>query len=353
MNNERALEFQPRTTGQLLDQAIRLYRKNFWTFIGIIALMQVPFTLVQLLINYFTVNESPFLMQNATSIEDFGPFIIGGLASISVGLASIVFIQGFAAAALTQAVSDFYLGEKISIIDAYRKVKNSWPSLLGAIFLLFLFMIPLFIWMLLPCIGWLTGPGMFVFVGMMLAPLIAPSVVLEKRKAYDSLIRAWELAMKRFWWLLGFVIILAVFSYVVVTAPTQIISYIFSSQLLEVAGTQEYIDLYRLQMIIQTLLGLVMGVLYFPLRSTGIILAYFDLRVRVEGFDLAVLAHQADPDITDIVELTEVGLQPVGGFKVEGIHFGYFAALTLGVMVAYFAISTASMIFLLPLIGGL
>jgi hypothetical protein len=349
MSTERILEFQPRTIGQLLDQAIRLYRNNFWTFTGIIALMQVPFTLIQLTLNYFTVNESGVLRPAITSMEDLGPYIIG----LIIVLASIVFIQGFAAAALTQAISDFYLGEKIGIIEAYRKVKRSWISLLGALFLLFLFMIPLFIWTLIPCIGWLTGPGMFVFVGMMLSPLIAPSVVLEKRRAYDAIKRAWGLAMKRFWWLLAFVIILGLFSYIVVTGPTQIIGLIFQSRLIGATGTEEYMNVYRLLLVVQTLLGLIMGILYFPLRSTGIILAYFDLRVRSEGFDLAVLAHQADPDVTDVVDLASLGLQPVGKFRIELSHLGYFAALTVGAVVVYFAFATLSMLLLLPLLGGM
>lgn len=34
---------RPLSLGQLFDQAIRLYRRNFWKFVGIIAVVQIPY----------------------------------------------------------------------------------------------------------------------------------------------------------------------------------------------------------------------------------------------------------------------------------------------------------------------
>ena len=40
--------------GELLDQAVRLYRRNFTRFIGMLALVQVPLALLQLGVSFLT-----------------------------------------------------------------------------------------------------------------------------------------------------------------------------------------------------------------------------------------------------------------------------------------------------------
>ena len=47
---------RPLGLGQLLDQAIRLYRQNFFKFIGIVAIVQIPLGLIQLGISLVTLD---------------------------------------------------------------------------------------------------------------------------------------------------------------------------------------------------------------------------------------------------------------------------------------------------------
>src|SRR3954447_25380001 len=42
----RPFRLRPRDVGGILDQAVVLYRRNFVTYVGIVALMQVPVSLV-------------------------------------------------------------------------------------------------------------------------------------------------------------------------------------------------------------------------------------------------------------------------------------------------------------------
>jgi hypothetical protein len=61
---------------------------------------------------------------------------------------------------------------------------------------------------------------------------------------------------------------------------------------------------------------------------TAFTLVYFDLRVRTEGFDIALLTMQAEgtTDVSDAVALTA----PVTNEKwITGVDLGNFAILTL------------------------
>ncbi|MCP4424404.1 MAG: hypothetical protein GY803_07935, partial [Chloroflexi bacterium] len=52
------LKLRPLSIGELLDQVIRLYRRNFLTFIGIVALVQMPLTLLQWVMTLATFGSS-------------------------------------------------------------------------------------------------------------------------------------------------------------------------------------------------------------------------------------------------------------------------------------------------------
>src|SRR5690242_26113 len=43
-------QLRPMTIGDLLDAAFRLYREHFLTFVGTVALLQVPMAMLQLLV---------------------------------------------------------------------------------------------------------------------------------------------------------------------------------------------------------------------------------------------------------------------------------------------------------------
>lgn len=334
---EGTFNLRPRTIGELLDQAIRLYRKNFLTFIGIIALMQVPLTLFQLVIQYIQIT---MLDETITSLDpSISDILIGSFVpGILLSVAQLVLIGGFATAALTRAIGDSFLGEQTGIFDAYKKIGESWRALVGALFVYAILVILFFVWAMIPCVGWLTGPGMVGFLAFMVSPFIAPAVVLEKRSAGKALKRAWNLGMKRFWWLLGFAFILTLFSYVIVSGPVVLIQLISDSPLTSAGTPGDFGSMFTWQLIVQTLLGMILGLLFFPLSSAGYILAYFDLRVRYEGFDLALLARQTGGENINAGELSTLGVAPSENIKIGANQIGYFIGLSLLLLVVFFVL---------------
>jgi len=338
---------RPLGMGQLLDQAIRLYRRNFLQFIGITAIVQIPLGLLQMGSSLLTLSGLSFPSDFDTTPPQgiFGPqdmfgsaYILGILGSAVVAILSFVLIQVVATAAMTRAVAATYLGESIGITDAYRQIGRSWLSLLGAMLLAILAVLGLVIWFIVPCVGWLTGLGMLVFFSLVVIPLIAPVIVLEKQKATRAIRRAWDLARRRFWWVLGFVLILAIFAHIIITGPVLLLSLLFNfvvgSGPLATSTTQA-----MTQTVLQSITQLVGGLIYLPLQITAITLMYFDLRIRTEGFDLTVLTESVSAESrSEFSEITTQAPEPERGNLVTINEMGYFVLIEIGAVVLYFII---------------
>lgn len=331
-------QLRPLGLGQLLDQAIRLYRRNFLKFIGIIAIVQIPLTLLQMVSALLTVGgmSAPFDSDSniPTDLAEILGFVgLGG--TILVAIVTFVLVQGVATAALTRAIAGSYLGESVGMLEAYRKIGRSWVSLIGALLLTGLIAIGLLIWTLVPCIGWLTGLGMLVFLSLVITPLIAPIIVLEKQAATEAVRRAWDLARRRFWWVLGFVLILVLFGQLIITIPVVLITYLFQFIVgggpFAMSTTETMI-----QTVTQSLSQLGLSVIYLPLQLTAITLMYFDLRIRTEGFDLAVLAGSVSGVQTDVDTVTVEAPQPEKGNLITWNEMGYFALIEIGAVALYF-----------------
>jgi hypothetical protein len=344
---------RPLRLGELLDRAIRLYRANFLTFIGIIAVVYVPLTVLQIAASTLATNSLGSLSGTSNPEEIFTNYSywIGVLSTIVLSLVQFVLVQGVATGALTRSVADSYLGKKTGILDAYRGIGKSWLSLLGALLLIILILILLSVWwIIVPCIGWLTGLGMLMFVSSVVNPLVPPVVVLENRGAIDSIRRAWNLARRRFWPVLGYIIVLMLFSWLVINGPVTIMNLVLSGVF------QSFEDLtmqFVLMSIIQGLVSLVFVLLYYPLQMTAFTLIYFDLRVRTEGYDLALLtaqaAHTESADNTAVIPTSETNER-----LITGPELGNFAILTLagvGLYIFFVSFIMGGVFFLSALFG--
>jgi hypothetical protein len=336
--------------GEILDQAIRLYRRNFVAFVGIIAIVYIPIMLIQTGLSYLT---TAGINRNASDpLQVFTPsYLIGIMGSLVMVFVQFILIQGVATAALTRAVADNYLGQPVGILDAYKKVGSSWTRLLGVLLLLFLLLLGVGIAMLVPCAGWLTGPGAFFFLVFSVSPLVAPIVMIEKRDASTTLRRAWDLARRRFWWLLGFMFILVLFSQLVITGPTLAVNYI----LVLVFGRQDLSQTSIVTTIINSLVSLIGGTFYLPLQLTAYTLVYFDLRVRTEGFDLALLSMQISGAQPSLETIQELPVQLPSGKLVEWTDVGNFAILTIvggGLYLLLVSVITFFMMGILGAAGG-
>ena len=338
---------RPLRIGELLDRAIRLYRANFLTFIGIVALVYVPLMVLQVASSAL-LSSGSMNLSSPEQIFSNAAYWIGLLSTFFIAILQFILVQGIAMGALSKAVADSNLGKKTGILDAYRGIGSSWGSLLGALILVSLLAIAVLLWWLVPCIGWITGLGMLLYLTAVVNPLVPPVVVLEDQTATGAIQRAWSLARRRFWPVLGYAFLLGLFSLIVVNGPAAIANIILTQLFQNVGDVGMYLVLTS---IIQGLVSLVFSLLYYPLQMTAFTLVYFDLRVRTEGFDIALLTMQAEgtTDVSDAVAMTA----PVTNEKwITGVDLGNFAILTLagaGIYILFTSVLMGGMFFLTSL----
>lgn len=341
-------QLRPLGLGQLLDRAIRLYRRNFVTFIGIIASVYVPITVFQLLLTIIniprTIETLERLSNSSAQPPSWGSLVdlwstttsAGGASWFLTFILTFVLVNGAATAALVRAVSDSYLGEPVSILGSFRKIGRRWLRLIGALLLAALIGLGILLyWFVVPCLGWITGLGIWLYFLWVIQALIAPILVLEDQSAGGAIRRAWDLSRRRFWWALGFMFILYIFSQIVVTAPAALASGVLNAVLGSWASAGDPASVLTIQTVVQSLVSLALNLIYLPLQLTATILLYFDLRIRTEGFDLDVLSASIEASGTELGEITTQAPPPVRGRLITGTELAYFAGLSVGVVILF------------------
>jgi len=313
---------RPRSVGEILDQAFRLYRRHFLTFISIIAVVVVPLQLSQQIITVlllgrftdfetgtitggFSTNTSP-----ATYNEMFS--YIGILTGLSLIISLITaLLQSLAQGALTGEVANSHLDKPVSFSDAYRQMFARLGPLVGVIFLqagiLMLVLLPIIllfvisfsvsigsalssnsnssagiIGVCLPCFLIIPAIGLLAYIFVRLT-VVTPAVMVEKLGPVEALRRSWDL-VKNFWWrTFALALVLAVLSYVVQAGPAFVVQSIVT-----IFTPRNFM----LQQVVSGVVTVLTTVLFVPIQMIAITLYYFDQRVRKEGYDIEAALTQ-------------------------------------------------------------
>lgn len=340
----RLSTLRPRSIPELVDQAVRLYRRYFLKFTGIVAVALIPITALQVLASL--LSSAPLFFSPSESPASASLFPLSTLASLGVstgnGLLYFLLIQGVASALLTRAFADHLLGEPVGLLASFRRLRGDWAQLLVALVLAYLLSVALTIWFLIPCVGWFTGGGMVSFFSTAIIPMLVPVVVIEKQKAVQAIRRAWELTRRRFWPVLGFAVLLWLFQQAVIAGPAALFFTLFLWAVTTATASDNIGLFFASQAVFQALTIMFGNVLFVPLQVTAANMLYLDLRVRGEGLDLALRAG----DVRGVPS-TEVIQQapPAAGpwFRREDWrNFVLFSLITLGLialfMVLYFGL---------------
>lgn len=342
------LSLRPLGTGELIDRAVRLYRRHFLTFIGIVAIVQIPLTLAQAGFSILTI-------QGAAGPGDAAQaaVIAGSVGSAILTILGFVLVSSLGTAALTLAIANSYLGQPVSLASSYRQIGRSWLVLALALLLILLLSFLFTLWWLVPCIGWFTGLGMLLFVSLVISPLAAPVVVLEQQRAKAAVRRAWDLSRRRFWPVVGFVSVLFVLSMIFTVTPNLLVGFLMNLGIVPLPG--DFVTQQIVSTAISSLTTLLFSLIFLPFQLTAMTLLYFDLRIRTEGFDLALLAHSmGQPDEQEQQPAAELEVSseaavaayvsetmieappPEREDLITGRELGYFMILTLTLGAVYF-----------------
>jgi len=312
---EPAFRLRPMSVGDLLDEAIRLYRNHFVTFVGIVALWQVPLTILQTIPAIFSGMASLEMGgQLAGGSPDYG--LLGqslaglGLTILAALLNSLItgtLING----ALARAMAASYLGQPIGILEAYHLGWRTFLSLFGAIVIATpVFMILYFgVISLICCL--IALPALIWIIARW--SVFTQTIVLENLGPLAGLRRSQALTDGHTWRIIGILLALGVFLFLLTSIPEGIAAAI---TFLVATDFVTNPTAYAIITALQTLVSMVSNILVLPLGLAVLTLLYFDLKVRKEGFDLEMRAKAlAKRDI-------EKQILGSGDLGTEGLRLG-------------------------------
>jgi hypothetical protein len=245
---------RPLSLGEILDVAFGLYRTLF-----------VPLLLVAV-----TAQGLPMVLSiyiNAAGLQGTNLWLTVGVMLLSV------IGSALASAGSTFILSEQYMGRTIT---AGTALSRAMPFL-GRVILLSLLTTLLFFFGFLL----LIIPGLILISGLVLA---TPALVIESRPhATDAMGRSWALTRGHRWKIFGALLVTGL----LIALPSLALGVFAAVKNFDVQSQQSVISGMG---ILWLTLAQILQVMLYPLLYCTLTVAYYDLRVRKEAFDLEVLA---------------------------------------------------------------
>jgi hypothetical protein len=249
---------RPLGFGEILDGAFSLYRRHFGTFYLTALLPGIPLAAFWVIVGLFLAAPS-----GMTALATL-PFLLLPVSLVAALLSW---------AALAVEVEDAYRGRPVSWRAAFHTAFGRFPALLGAGFVC---------WVMLS-VGLLLFiiPG--IFVGIMLFAVL-PLVVLERSGPFEALGRSIELSRGAWGRIFGLALVLVI----IASLPTIATMMVAGTAVGLTGMTSATPAGGGTGLVVMQLSGLLVNALTTPIVAGGLVLLYFDRRVRVEGLDLEI-----------------------------------------------------------------
>ena len=298
----KSIDLHPMGIGEILDRSFKLLKEHFLTFFIIILIPQAIYFLM-------TKTAQIFLFQGAVEAPDLGAGIGIG---ISVFIAAVIFVilQFWAQGALIYAVSERYMGHGASIGSSYGAIKKRLGKILGTMILMVILLglLPAIIGIVMAIFVPILikiGANMFlissiaVILGILLIVIFVRNllnwILVDKVVVIED--TAWKRALRRSKELMttnpekGFFkktkmkvsliiligIVIAFAAGLLIQLPGFLFTFIFKGSLI-------------FSTIIE-ILNLAIHSIVTVFTAIAMILFYYDIRQRKEGFDLKMMAE--------------------------------------------------------------
>ncbi|MBA3432179.1 MAG: hypothetical protein H0U16_11965 [Actinobacteria bacterium] len=267
-------ELRPLSVGEIVDVAVKLYRRHALTLFKVVAVVVIPVAILNILITLSTAPDPGAVTDLATTpsgtLPDLGPlygFLAGTLVSAFISFLAATLATG----ACFKAITDAYLGHEPDSNDslsfAGRRLGSLvWVSFLGSLIVGLGFLL-------------LIVPGIYLGVAFSVA---VPVLLMESHRGKSALGRSRDLVRGRWWPVLGTIVL----GFILQAIVAAIVQGILQGILLTGAGESLVTTT-----IVVGFSNVVASILTTPLQAALITVLYLDLRVRKEGFDLALLAE--------------------------------------------------------------
>jgi hypothetical protein len=267
-----APDLRPLGVGEVLDVALKLFFRHAGTLLVAVGVVIVP---VQLLLVPVFTSALPDPQESGTALD---PAFDGAQIAVSAAALLVALLLTFVAtilatAACYKAVTDAYLGGRphwrASLAFAGARLGPVvWVSVLSAV----LSLLPLVL-LLVPVTVWL-------YVSW---SVVVPVLLTEGLRGRRALARSRGLVRGR-WWATFATLLVA---FIAASIVQVIVSGLLGAVVLADVGEQSLAGV-----LVNQLLTAISALLITPFLAAVVVVLYIDLRVRKEGFDLALLAER-------------------------------------------------------------
>jgi hypothetical protein len=274
MSEATAPQLRPLGIGEILDVGIKITMRHWWTLARAVLVVVIPLQLIAAIVDVSASGGVVTTSGETGTIDTDEVWTFAAAALVAVMLTLLA--QTIATGACFKAVADAYLGRmpdwRRSLVEVLRRLHSIiWVSLLA----FFLGALGLIL-----CIA----PGIWLYVSWTVA---VPALLTEGVKGRKALGRSFRL-VKGFWWRTLAIVLLGSF-----------LAGILQAAIGGVLGAIAFAtDSAVVDVVTSTLSAVAAGAITVPFVAAVTIVLYVDLRVRKEGFDLALLL--AGFDGTDI-----------------------------------------------------
>ncbi len=286
-------DLRPMEFGEVLDGALQLFRRHFGLFLKLsLAVMWLPLAFyIYLLTRFVGLNAATPQQAAAVMQSELVPFVLFGLVWAVLYFAGMLLLT----AGSIRVISDIYLGRE-------PEFGESLQFGLGKIVPLFLVglgkgLLLLLLYILCAVVLFLTfsAGGVAVLLGIVEVPAMiwlffyvvcgymvtTPVVVLETLSSnFDAFGRSWELTrgakLKMFGFaFVGWFLITILLPWVVTTSVGSLV-----------------LQMVPKSQLVSSIISAIFPIMVAPIYPCVLTLAYYDQRVRREGFDLQLLSEQ-------------------------------------------------------------
>ena len=326
MNSFDSFTLTPMSAGDIIDRAVRIYRRNFFALLRIVfgpSLMAYLGTVM-----YYAGIRNFSLERGDDRVAISMALIVVGLIVWAFGKAAFYAVLGGASRSL---VDHFFEGKPILANDVYRVVRERFWSLIGALLMVGLLLMgagaivyfiviiamliavaaaallstaPYFLQMLLGVgFGAMLGFGvLLIFLLVYSRVVYVPQVMMvEGKNVFSSISRSFSLAGGEMWRiaaLLLFWFYVAWSAWWLLYAPLGSAAYWLGINLSPLNQDVPFWYNIANQTVTQ-----VSEIIIAPIAMLGFTLLYLDSRVRKEGFDIELMANRLLPPTQEMVQM--------------------------------------------------
>lgn len=246
---------------------MRLYRSHFKTFMGIVAFVLIPMSFLQ---EFMLDSTEPAFDPLTGRMTNPGATVVLAFTGLL-----FLFVTPLLTAAIARATADAYLGGRPAVGAVYHAALGRTGTVLWVSFLI--------------CLATLGGflllvvPGLIFFVRLVFGPSV---VMVEGLRGGEALRRSWRLARGSSWKIFGTMLLTGIITGIVAGIVQLPLNAVASA-----AGGSGWI--------FRAIGASAASVITQPFTGIVVVLLYFDMRVRKEGFDLALMAQEMGDDEPD------------------------------------------------------